>query len=100
MPTASLKREMRIEARLTKPQKVLIERAARLRGISVSHFLVASAQEAARSEVARETVIRLNPEESLRFAEAILHPEPMSPSLRARLRKYQRLYTDQVVLAF
>ena len=45
-----LKRE-RLEARITPVQKRLIERAARLRGTSVTDFVVLSAQEAASETI-------------------------------------------------
>src|SRR5205807_511854 len=45
-PTRSRKRE-RVEARVSAEQKALIERAARLRGCSLSEYLVRSAQDAA-----------------------------------------------------
>ena len=40
------RKEERLEARITPAQKRLIERAAALRGTSVTEFLVASAREA------------------------------------------------------
>lgn len=96
MAVPNRKRTVRVEARLTKPQKALIERASRLRGVSISRFLIASAEQSAREEIAQESVIRLNPEESRRFADAILNPAPLSPEVRRRIRKYQRLYNVKV----
>ncbi len=85
------KREMRIEARLTARQKRLIERAAAVRGQSVSRFLVSSAQEAAAAVLQERSVIKLNAAESRAFAEALLNPAPLNPALRQAAREYREL---------
>ena len=50
-----LRKQERLEARVTRQQKRLIERAAYLRGTSVTDFVVASAQQAATATISPRT---------------------------------------------
>ena len=55
-----LRKQERLEARVTRQQKRLIERAAYLRGTSVTDFVVASAQQAATATI-RDSEMLLPP---------------------------------------
>jgi uncharacterized protein (DUF1778 family) len=68
-------RDERIAARLSRENKDVIEYAARLRGLSVSEFLVSSALDAARSVIEDEQVWRLTMQQSVRLME-MLNAEP------------------------
>lgn len=61
--------------------RTLLERAAEIRGISLSDFVVTAAQEAAHRTITEAEVIRLSLADSEHFAEAILSPPPPSPAL-------------------
>jgi uncharacterized protein (DUF1778 family) len=63
------RKEERLEARITPTQKDLIERAAVLRGTSVTEFVVASAQEAATITIRDFDVLRLQDTTSAGSAE-------------------------------
>jgi uncharacterized protein (DUF1778 family) len=63
------RKEERLEARITPTQKDLIERAAALRGTSVTEFVVASAQEAATITIRHFDVLRLQDTTSAGSAE-------------------------------
>ncbi len=73
VPTA--RRNERIAARLTRDNKAVIERAASLRGLSVSDFLVTSALDAAQAVIEDEQVMRLTLEQSVWLME-VLNAEP------------------------
>jgi len=69
----------------------MFERAAAIEGRSVAAFVVAHALEAANRLVSQQAVVRLNAEESRRFAEALLAaPQPIPKPLRQALRAYKR----------
>ena len=65
--------------RIRPEDKLLIEKAAALSGISVSAFVKMRLREAALEVIEQERVIQLNAEDSLRFAEALLAP-PREPT--------------------
>ena len=78
--------------RATDEQRALIQRGVGLEGRSITDFILAAAQEKAMRVIQSMETIRLNAEESRRFAEA-LASEPREPSERqlAALRDYRRL---------
>ena len=86
--TGGRKRE-RIEARISVEQKELIERAARLRGCSVSDYLVRSAQDAAERDIRNHEIITLSARDSHIFVEALLDPQPANEALQAAARDYR-----------
>jgi uncharacterized protein (DUF1778 family) len=83
-------RSQRLEARLPADQKALIEQAAALQGRSVTDFVLASAQDAARRTIEEHARIELSVRDSLAFAHALLNPEPVSERLRETVRRYRR----------
>ena len=87
-PTRSRKQE-RIEARLSAEQKALIERAALLRGCSLSEYLVRSAQDAAERDIRDHDIITLSARDSQLFIEALLDPQSANAALRAAARDYR-----------
>lgn len=85
--TQSIKQE-RLEARVTRAQKLLIERAARIRGTSVTNFVVASAQQAAAETIKNVEVLTLRDAARETFMEALLHPPAPSAAARAAAKRY------------
>ena len=83
------KRE-RLEARVTREQKRLIERAAALCGTSVTEFVVASAHEAASNAIRDAEVLHLRDEARETFLGAVLHPPVPNAAARAAVRWYRR----------
>ncbi len=85
-------KRVRLQQRATDEQRALIQRGAHLEGRSIPDFILAAAQEKAMRIIESVETIRLNAEESRRFAEA-LASEPREPSERqlAALRDYRRL---------
>jgi uncharacterized protein (DUF1778 family) len=80
----------RLEARITPGQKHLIERAAALRGTSVTEFVVASAQEAAARTIRDFEVLTLRAEASEVFVNAILSPLAPNKAARAAAQRYKK----------
>jgi uncharacterized protein (DUF1778 family) len=72
--TEKVSRKERLEARLTPEQKKHIEHAARIRGTSISDFVVLSADDAAVRTIREQEVITLNERAREVFANALLHP--------------------------
>jgi len=81
----------RLETRLTADQKSLIERAAALQGRTVTDFVLASVQEAARRAIDEHQRIDLSVRDSEAFVEAFLNPQPVNERLRDTVRRYRQM---------
>src|SRR5947207_3792368 len=80
----------RLEARLTPEQKKHIEHAARIRGTSISDFVVLSADDAAVRTIREQEVLTLNERAREVFANALLHPPAPGAKLLAAAKRYKR----------
>ena len=80
----------RLEARITAEQKELIERAAGYEGRSVSDFVLATVQEAAKAVVQEHELLRLNGSQSREFIETLLNPPEPNESLQHAADKYRQ----------
>jgi uncharacterized protein (DUF1778 family) len=89
MPSATL-RTHRLEARLLPQQKLRIERAASLRGLSVSDFVVQIAVEAATRTISEHETMELTQRDQVAFIKALVSP----PAPNARLRKEMKQYLE------
>jgi uncharacterized protein (DUF1778 family) len=94
MSTAIRRRAERIEARVTREQKELLERAAALEGRSMTDFIIASAQDAATDSIARHELLRLSPRDQHAFVEALLNPPAPNEALRAAVVRYRTLRAE------
>lgn len=79
----------RLEARLTPEQKKHIEHAARIKGTSISDFVVLSAADAAVRTIREQEVLTLNERAREVFTNALLHPPAPSRRLVAAARRYR-----------
>jgi len=79
----------RLEARVTRQQKRIIERAAELRGTSVTDFVVASAQHAAAEIIQELEMISLRGKGSEAFVKALLDPPAPNAAAKAAAGRYQ-----------
>ena len=89
MAQVRLRKEERLEARVTPEQKRLIERAAELRGTTVTEFVVVSAQLAAAEAIKEHETLVLRDEAREVFIHAILNPPAPSPAARAAAARYR-----------
>ncbi len=81
----------RLEARISKPQKTLFERAARLRGQTLTDFVIESLREAAVKTVEEHNVIKLTIEDQRRFVEALMNPPAPSAALKKAAARYRQM---------
>ncbi len=81
-------RAERLEARISRNQKELFQRAAELQGRTLTDFVVSSAHEAAVRTIEEMHIIRLSTQDSRAFAEAMLSPRKPNERLRAAARRY------------
>ena len=84
------RKQERLEARVTPAQKRLMERAAALRGTSLTEFVVASAQQAAANAIRESEVLRLRDQAREVFIHAVLHPPAPRDTARAAVERYRR----------
>jgi uncharacterized protein (DUF1778 family) len=84
------RKEERLEARLTPTQKQLIERAAALRGTSVTEFVVVSAQAAATSAIKDFEALSLRDEAREVFINAVLDPPAPNEAARNAAERYKK----------
>jgi len=84
-------RTARIEARIAPGALAIVRRAAEIQGRSVSDFMVAAAQEAARKTVAELEVIHLSREAQQQFAALLLKPPPPAGALLRALKRHRSL---------
>lgn len=87
-------RTSRIEARISPDALLGVKRAAELQGRSVSDFVVAAAQEAARRTIEEATLIRLSVADQMRFAELLLNPPEPSEALRRAGAAHERWFQE------
>jgi len=82
----------RLEARLSARVYATLKRAARLKGRSLTDFVVGAAHDAARRAIEEESLIRLSADDQRRFADALANP----PAPNAALKRAKRLHRDNV----
>ncbi len=83
-------RTERTEARLLPEQKKRIETAARLKGLSLSDFIVQHADEAAIRTIQMHTSWTLDNRDRDAFVRALLSPPLPDARLRAAARRYRK----------
>ena len=88
--TSGRSKSERLEARVTPQQKELLLYAAELKGLSLTDFLITSAQHIAEATIREHNVITLTKRDSQAFAEALLNPQQPNAELRAAFARYGR----------
>jgi uncharacterized protein (DUF1778 family) len=78
----------RLEARITPDQKDLFKRAASLRGVTLTDFVVSSVHEAAVRTLEGMHVIELGRRDQQTFVDALLHPERPNEKLIKAARRH------------
>ncbi len=82
----------RLEARIPVQVYHRMQRAAKLRGMTLTGYLLATAGEDARRVVADADIMRLAREDQVRFAKALINP----PKPGARLVRAAKRHADLV----
>ncbi|MGA2169637.1 MAG: DUF1778 domain-containing protein [Terracidiphilus sp.] len=83
-------RTERTEARLLPEQKKRIERAARLKGLSLSDFIVQHADEAAIKTIQLHASWTLEDRDRDVFVRALLNPPEPSARMKAAVKRYKQ----------
>jgi uncharacterized protein (DUF1778 family) len=86
--TRTIKKE-RLEARLTREQKRVIERAAEIRGLTTTDFVLSSVQQAAAQVFKEAEILYLRDDARQAFVDALLRPPAPNASLIAAARRYR-----------
>jgi uncharacterized protein (DUF1778 family) len=84
------KKEERLEARVTPDLKRIIERAAHIRGTSITDFVLASAQQAATETIRDFETLRLRDEAREVFVNALLNPPTPAAAARTAAKRYKK----------
>ncbi len=83
------KRSERLDARVTREEKELIETAASLRGTSFSDFVRMVTKEAAMSTIREHETLTLNQKSREIFVEALLKPPKPNEKAVAAARRFR-----------
>ena len=81
----------RLEARVLPEQKMFFQRAAALRGVSFTDFMIDSMREAAVRAHEEHELITLTAEQRQIFVEALLNPPAPNQALRVATQRYKRM---------
>lgn len=84
-------KSQRLMARISPDQKRLFERAADIRGQTLTEFVVSVAQEAATRAILEQEIIELSLRDSEAFAAGMLSPPPIGESLHRAARRYKKM---------
>lgn len=88
-PATARVRGERLETRVTADQKRLIEHAAALQGRTVTDFVLASVQDAARRAIEEHQHLELSVRDSQAFVQALIEPQPVNERLRDTIRRFR-----------
>jgi len=83
----------RLEARVPIFLKRIIQRAADLQGRTITDFVIASLDRSARETVREHEVMKLNVEDSLRLAKALINPPAPNAALRRAMALHKKTVT-------
>jgi uncharacterized protein (DUF1778 family) len=81
----------RLEARISTDLHSMLKRAAELQGRTMTDFVIAAVQDAARQAIEQADVIRLSLADQACFAQALLAPPPPSPALKRAFARRNKL---------
>ena len=87
MATATAARGERLDARVTREEKEMIETAASLSGTSASDFIRMATRQAALNTIREHEVLTLNQEARRVFVEALLNPPKPNEKAIAAARR-------------
>jgi uncharacterized protein (DUF1778 family) len=85
----------RLEARIPTDVHTLLKRAAEIEGRTLTDFVVAAASAAARKTIEDASIIRLSVEDQQRFAEALINPPPLTPTMKRAIARHRKLIASQ-----
>ena len=83
-------KQERFNARLSEEQKAILQRAADLKGISLSDFILGTAHDEALRIIEAHEVIRLSQRDSAAFLQAIENPPAANSDVVERFNKAEK----------
>jgi uncharacterized protein (DUF1778 family) len=92
--TARKARE-RIDVRLRPEQKSEIERAAHIKGLTVTDFIIQNAVASARAAIREYETWTLERPDAEIFAAALMEPAALGPQLTEAARRYKERFIQQ-----
>lgn len=87
-------RTARVEARIAPDSLEIIRRAAEIQGRSISDFIVAAAQDAARKAVEEVEVLRLSRQAQEQFTTVLLNPPTPTAALTKAFKRHRSLIKE------
>ncbi len=85
-------KETRIEIRISQDQKLLLEKAAQLRGLSLSAFVLSNSLDAAKEVVTDHDRFVLSDQDRDLFLAKLAEPSEPNPELRSAAQSYRSKY--------
>ena len=90
MPSAPARKTERLEARVTRDQKRTIARAAQLRGVSFTDFVIMTTHQAATEVLKDSQMLTLRGEGREAFVRSLLHPPQPNRAAKTAAKRYQQ----------
>ena len=81
----------RLEDRVSRAQKRFFQRAAALKGLTLTDFMIESLQTAASFAVEEHDVLKLTVEEKRKFVDALMNPPSPNKALQRAALRYGRM---------
>lgn len=91
-PNYTSEKAERLEARLSRKQKELIQHAADLLGRSLTDFILSASQEAANRVIREHEVITLTAQESENFINALMNPSAPNLALQKAAKRHRDFF--------
>ncbi|PSJ60048.1 DUF1778 domain-containing protein [Mesorhizobium ephedrae] len=85
----------RLEARIPVETYQQMQRAAKLRGMTLTGYLLATAGEDARRVIEEAEIMRLSREDQIRFAEALITPPKPTAKLVRAAERHAKLFRNR-----
>jgi uncharacterized protein (DUF1778 family) len=85
----------RLEARIPAQAYEQMQRAAKLRGMTLTGYLLATAGEDARRVIEETEIMRLSREDQIRFAEALIDPPGPNAKLAHAAKRHAELFRNR-----
>ena len=92
---AARKTSERIDVRLRREQKEFIEKAARIKGLTITDFIIQNAVENAQRTIRDYEVWTLELPDAEIFAEALAAPPSLGPRLADAARRYKEEFLQR-----
>ncbi|MEA5599373.1 DUF1778 domain-containing protein [Rivularia sp. UHCC 0363] len=93
MPTTKAKKS-RLDLRIDQDQKELLERAASLRGLSLSSYLLSNSIEAATKDIESHEKLVLSDNDRDLFLSLMENPPEPNQALKSAMKRFQEEYEN------